>query len=231
MRMTIGNVVVPVAKSGLLATVDEHSGQRIMSCYQCGKCTAGCPVAGVVALGPRQVIRAVQLGMREPALGNDMIWMCLSCQTCSVRCPREIDVAAVMEALRLLAVAQRVPSPVEDIAVFHRVFLGLVKRSGRVYELGLGALYNLLSKRPLTNATLLPKMLVRGKLPLMPTSVRGKADVKAIFERAEAIEAQSIGRLVEKSGATKDAIAETVVGSAMVAGSKGVAGRDKGAVE
>ena len=182
-------VATPAAMSPLLAHVAEHSGQAVMSCYQCGKCTAGCPVARDVDLGPRQVMRAVQLGLREAALQNELIWLCLSCQTCTIRCPRGIDVAAVMESLRLLAVAEGVKPAFRDVAVLHRLLLESVKRTGRVYELGVGGLYNLLGARPLTNADLLPRLLAKGKLGLLPARSRGARAVRAIYERVAAIEA------------------------------------------
>jgi len=231
LAMTISGTVAPTAKSSLLALVDKQSGQRVMSCYQCGKCTAGCPMAYAVDAGPRQVIRAVQLGMRDMALGNEMIWMCLSCQTCSVRCPREIDVAGVMETLRLLAVAEGLRPAVKDIEIFDRVFLTSVKRGGRLFELGVGGLYNLLSGRPLTNAGLLPRMLAKRKLGLLPPRAKGAAEVKAIFERVAAMEGQALGLNVNGETATKSAVAAAAVGLGVLAGAKVLRGRRGGSGE
>jgi heterodisulfide reductase subunit C2 len=186
--MATVKTVAPQAKSTLLALVDEHSGQRVMSCYQCGKCSAGCPMAGSADAGPRQVLRAVQMGERGMALGSEMIWMCLACQTCTVRCPREIDVAAVMDALRHIALAEGERPAARDLHVFHRAFLTMVERGGRLYELGVGGLFNSLSGKPLTNADLLPRMLMKGKLDLLPPRSKGAAEVRAIFQRVAAIE-------------------------------------------
>ncbi|MDA8216419.1 MAG: heterodisulfide reductase-related iron-sulfur binding cluster [Dehalococcoidales bacterium] len=184
--------VAPSAMSPFLARVAEHSGQAVMSCYQCGNCTAGCPMAHTVGLGPRQVIRAVQLGLREAALGNELIWLCLGCQTCTVRCPREIDVAAVMETLRLLAIGEGMKPAIRDVAILHRLLLESVKRTGRVYELGVGGLYNLLGGRPLTNADLLPRLLAKGKLGLFPARDKGARKVNAVYERVAQIEARPV---------------------------------------
>jgi heterodisulfide reductase subunit C2 len=186
--MATVKTVAPQAKSTLLALVDEHSGQRVMSCYQCGKCSAGCPMASSADVGPRQVLRAVQMGDRGMALGSEMIWMCLACQTCTVRCPREIDVAAVMDALRHIALAEGERPAARDLYVFHRAFLTMVERGGRLYELGVGGLFNGLSGKPLTNADLLPRMLMKGKLDLLPRRSNGAAEVGAIFERVAAME-------------------------------------------
>lgn len=229
--MTMSGTVAPTAKSTLLALVDEHSGQRVMSCYQCGKCTAGCPMAHTVDVGPRQVMRAVQMGMREMALSNELIWMCLFCQTCSVRCPRQIDVAGVMETLRLIAVAEGLRPAVKDMAVFDRVFLTSVKRGGRVFELGVGGLYNLLSGRPLTNAGLVPRMLAKRKLGLLPTRAKGAAAVQAIFERVEAMEGKAADLNVDGEKATKSVAAVAAVGLGVLAGAKMLRGRREGGGE
>src|SRR5208282_717492 len=73
---------------------------QVADCYQCGKCTAGCPVAMHMDVAPNQVVRLVQLGEWEKALQSRAIWECVGCQTCSTRCPKEVDCAGVMDALR-----------------------------------------------------------------------------------------------------------------------------------
>ncbi len=81
--------------------VEEISGQEILACNQCGKCSAGCPAAMAMDLLPSQVIRLVQLGLEE-ALNSETIWLCASCLTCLSRCPKGVDLPRIMEALRQL---------------------------------------------------------------------------------------------------------------------------------
>lgn len=81
--------------------VEAISGQSLLACNQCGKCSAGCPVAFGMDLLPSQVIRLVQLGLEE-ALDAETIWTCAACLTCVARCPKGIDLPRVMEALRLI---------------------------------------------------------------------------------------------------------------------------------
>jgi heterodisulfide reductase subunit C len=135
-------------------------------------------------MGPRQAIRAVQLGLRDEVLSCNTMWVCLQCHTCSARCPLEIDIARVMEALRLLAVMEGHDSAARDISLFHRVFLDVVKRHGRAHELELGALYNLRSGHLTANASLLPRMLARRKLAIMPSTIDDIEGVRRIFARA-----------------------------------------------
>jgi len=87
----------------LVRRVEEWSGQDVLSCYQCGECSAGCPAAGAMDLLPSQVIRLVQLGLVEEALASRTIWFCAACLTCASRCPKGVDLARVMEALREVA--------------------------------------------------------------------------------------------------------------------------------
>lgn len=80
--------------------VEKISGQRLLACYQCGKCSAGCPMAAHMDLLPNQIIRLAQLGMAEQLLAADAIWTCVSCMTCNSRCPKGVRIAEVIEAVR-----------------------------------------------------------------------------------------------------------------------------------
>jgi heterodisulfide reductase subunit C len=89
--------------SDFVKKVEEISGQSLLSCYQCGKCSAGCPMSFAMDLLPNGIIRLTQLGLQDDIAKANTIWLCASCTTCSVRCPRGVDLARVMEALRALA--------------------------------------------------------------------------------------------------------------------------------
>jgi heterodisulfide reductase subunit C2 len=89
-------------KGEFVKRVNELSGENVLSCYQCGRCSAGCPLSFAMKDLPNQVIRLVQLGQEEEALASETIWVCASCLTCHARCPRGVDLAKVMEALRAI---------------------------------------------------------------------------------------------------------------------------------
>jgi heterodisulfide reductase subunit C len=90
------------AQNAIIKKIEDISGQNVLACYQCGKCSAGCPMVSLMDLLPNQIIRLVQLGQVSDVLNSKTIWLCASCFTCTSRCPKGVDLAKVMEALRLL---------------------------------------------------------------------------------------------------------------------------------
>jgi heterodisulfide reductase subunit C len=90
------------AQNSIIKKVEDISEQNISACYQCGKCSAGCPMVTLMDLLPNQIIRLVQLGQIDDVLNSKTIWLCASCFTCTARCPKGVDLAKIMEALRLL---------------------------------------------------------------------------------------------------------------------------------
>jgi len=186
--MTTCNVITVPLYEELLSLVENQSGQSVLRCYQCGKCSAGCPVAYAMDFSPRQVMRAVQLGLKSELLHSRAIWLCVSCETCSVRCPREIDVAKVFETLRIIALREDIKPAENDIKLFHRLFLEVVEKRGRVYELELAARYNLQGLHPFANMSLLPGMFSRGKISVLPPRVKDSGEIKRIFAKVKEIE-------------------------------------------
>ena len=90
-----------------VAKVQELSGQNLLVCYQCGKCSAGCPAVHEMDILPNQIIRFAQLGLKDELLASKAIWVCASCMTCNVRCPKGINIAEIIEALRQILLRQR----------------------------------------------------------------------------------------------------------------------------
>ena len=151
---------------------------EVMRCYQCTKCSSGCPVAARSDLKPHEAVRLLQFDQRDEVLASRFIWECTSCQTCTTRCPQKVDIAALNDTLRIMSrAAGRVP-------VFNEAFLASVRNRGRVWELGLMAAYKLRTGRLMEDAGKAPMMLSKGKLPLLGPNVSGRAERKAMFHRA-----------------------------------------------
>jgi heterodisulfide reductase subunit C len=94
-------------KNPFIAKVEELSGQNLLACYQCGKCSAGCPAVSQMDILPNQIIRYAQLGFKDELLKSKSIWICASCFTCNARCPKGINIAEVIEALRQIMLRKR----------------------------------------------------------------------------------------------------------------------------
>ncbi len=168
-----------------LEEVTDASGVDIRVCYQCRKCSAGCPVASAMDILPNQVIRQIQYGRREKVLTCGSIWICASCHTCSVRCPNDIDFACVMDSLRHMALRSGVSAGERSIPVFHKAFLDSIKGTGRIHELSLIIRFKLKTRDFLKDAGLGWQMFRRGKIKLFPRGFTGGKEVKEIFNAYE----------------------------------------------
>ena len=136
-----------------------------------------------MSLQPHDIVRLVARGHGAEASTSDSLWLCLTCETCSARCPTGADPAAVIDMLREAAVRDGVADLPRAIAAFHRSFLDQVRGTGRLYETGFVVQYKLRSGALLQDAGNAPAMLRRGKLHARPERVRGVAEVRAIFSR------------------------------------------------
>jgi heterodisulfide reductase subunit D len=99
--------VVATLDLGFQAEVEERSGEDLSRCYYCLKCTAGCPSAPAMPYGPAQMVRMVQLGLKDALLESPSIWYCLHCETCGARCPNDISIAGLTQALRQMAMEEK----------------------------------------------------------------------------------------------------------------------------
>ncbi|HTY09538.1 MAG TPA: 4Fe-4S dicluster domain-containing protein [Bacteroidota bacterium] len=162
---------------GGATTLADHlvrtSGISVQRCYQCGKCSAGCPAADHMDLTPSVVLRLLQTRTAEAerkVLGSYAIWLCLACQTCVARCPMEVDLPKAMDVLRAESLRLNLVHPrARDIVAFHTSFLNTIKRFGRLWEIGLIAEYKVRTLHLWQDVVLAPVMLMKGKLSLIPS--------------------------------------------------------------
>ncbi len=167
-----------------IAAVEEESEQNVKLCYQCGNCTAGCPYNAFYDISVSQIMRLVQAGQKDKVLNCKSIWICATCESCTTRCPNEIDVARIMDVLRHMARREnRVAVP--SVKSFVDAFLASVEKHGRVFEMGLLANYVTKTFRFWTDADLGPKVLPKGKLSFKPHQIQGRDEVAKIFQRFE----------------------------------------------
>jgi heterodisulfide reductase subunit B len=173
-------------KTDLAREIRERSGENVFLCYQCKKCTAGCPVAAYFDLTPHQVLRACQFGQDDLVLNSRTISICAACETCSTRCPQGIDIARIMDVLEIMAAEQGIPSKAPSVPMFYASANRGINYFGRMWELGLMAelyirqFFHWQDGKPLLdfrqifkyNLTTAVKMLRAGKLKILPSIAR-----------------------------------------------------------
>jgi len=159
-------------------------GENVMSCYQCGECTAGCPAAFAMDLTPNQVMRMAQLGLKDELIASSAIWLCAGCETCATRCPRGVSLSKVMDACRQAAIKSGKPLAEPNIAKFHEEFLRQVQWHGRSHEIGLIGLYKMRTRDFFSDVISGAQMFLKGKLGLIPSRVKGLSGVRKLFRKA-----------------------------------------------
>lgn len=187
----ITGAVVP--KSSFRREVEALSGEKVSACFQCEKCTNGCPLTFAMDIPPHKVIRSVHLGLEGEVLKSDTIWVCASCETCTTRCPNGIDIAHIMDTLRQNSLSKGIPASKKDVPIFHRAFLGSMKRHGRIHELSMATEYTLRSAGfggLMKQSGMGLGMIKKGKLKLLPSRLRANRMVREIFKKAEGKGAQ-----------------------------------------
>ena len=177
-----GNDMTVEIKTDLARIIEEKTGQNAYLCYQCIRCTSGCPVTDFFDYTPNEVMRLVQIGDDETVLNAKTPWLCAACLTCSTRCPQSLDIARIMETLTQVALERDI-KPVPEVAFFNKVFMTDANLFGRVFELGMMGtmyLYNAVATRDprvvFADMDLGLEMIKKSKLAFLPTFNRARLD-------------------------------------------------------
>ncbi len=172
-------------KNDTASRIHDATGVSVDACYQCGKCTAGCPVASEMDYPPSRLLRMLQIRlpeMEEKVLSSNGIWLCLACETCISRCPQEVDIPKLIDWLKTESLARKSEnSESRDIIRFHRSFLDSIRYTGRLYEIGLVADYKLRSGHFLQDVLMAPKLFFKGKLGVLPHGIKDRRGISRIF--------------------------------------------------
>jgi len=173
--------------ASFMADVKRRSGVNIDLCWHCQSCAGGCPFVSVMDNPPNRVIRLVQLGLKKEALESSGIWICVGCNTCSVQCPNAIDIPAVNDALREMAIGAGVTIAEPDILNFHREVLHSIERYGRTHKFEIMLRYKMRRHDWFSDVAVGLKMFAKRKLELLPSRSRDMITIKRLFEHKQTI--------------------------------------------
>ena len=186
--MTAGND--PDAGRGIVLTdqdrflsrdIQRLSGTNLSRCFHCRTCGNGCPFVRAMDYPPNGIIRLVQYGLRRQALESSTIWICVGCHTCSVQCPMEIDIAAIMATLRRLAMEEGVQVKEANVLDFHREVLHSIEQYGRTHKLGIMLRYKARVHQWFADLDVGLKMFAKRKLDLRASRVRHIEEISRLF--------------------------------------------------
>lgn len=153
--------------------IEALSGQNTNLCFQCSKCSAGCPMADKMDLKPAQVMHSIRLGRKEEVLNSSAIWLCVGCETCSARCPQGVEPAAAINAARLMAMKLGVPPKVKEVEIYYRGFVDNMRLNGKIHDASVAGITQLLTGQMMENLPLAWQLFLRGRVKLPPLPLGG----------------------------------------------------------
>jgi len=158
----------------------------VSACFQCRKCSAGCPLTFAMDSYPDRLIRLLQLGLKNEVLRSKTPWVCTACETCVTRCPNEINIPKLMDHLKQMALEEgaAIPDREKNIAIIHHTFLEEVWKRGRVYELSLIGRFKHHTFNFLSDANLGWQMFRKKRLAVLPPlKIKGINEIREMFSK------------------------------------------------
>lgn len=170
--------------------IEALSGQSVNLCFQCSKCSAGCPLADKMDLKPAQIMHSIRLGQEDRVLNSTAIWLCVGCETCTARCPQAVEPAAAMTASRVLAIQKGVTPAVKEVGIYYRGFVDNMRLNGKIHDASVAGITQLLTGQLMRNLPLAWKLFIRGRVKPPPLPLKG-GEFRKIYNRALAAEKEA----------------------------------------
>ncbi len=160
-------------------------GNPIHTCIQCGTCSGTCPVANYMDHTPRRIIGMIRSNLKDEVLASNTFWYCASCYHCTVRCPREIDIAGMMYALKRYSIWKNVYQEELVGPVFSEAFVKSIVRSGRSYEpiLAPAYMFSLGVREFLQEAITATGLMLKGRVPVLPARIKRLENFRRMISR------------------------------------------------
>ncbi len=178
-------MIIPVQGTNQISKdVQAHATDvNFNTCLHCKSCANACPFLAAMDFHPNVVLRMIQMGMENQVLESGTIWVCVGCNTCCDNCPMAIDIPAVMDALRQLAMEKEAVIKEPDVLNFHEQVMNSIQRYGRAHKLEIMMRYKLKKKDFFQDIGLGLTMLKKRKLDLMPSKIKDTRAIEIIFRR------------------------------------------------
>lgn len=163
----------------------------VRNCMQCGSCTATCASAYAMDYTPRQLWHMIRLGLVDEVLNSKTLWLCSTCYSCTLRCPRELPLTATIGELKRQAVHQGIEGYKESRNFYH-AFVETVRRYGRSDEVEIMVRYFLTTNlfMAVGYAPLALTMLRKHKVPINVPKIGGQGKLDNLFRKVEELEAE-----------------------------------------
>ena len=153
--------------------------KEILTCIQCGTCSASCPFSQFMDYSPREIIRMIQVGLDDEVLNSYTIWLCASCFSCAVRCPRGINITDIMQRLKYITIKE---GKQNSNILFDKISMDIIKKYG-IFSEFLAALKYTLKTKSFQHLPFGLRLLEHGKLKILPEKVKNTKEIKEIFEK------------------------------------------------
>ncbi|NIM92699.1 MAG: hypothetical protein GTO18_03155 [Anaerolineales bacterium] len=186
-------MVKPTFSDEIANLLHAAGGKPLNNCIQCGTCSGTCPAVDFMDYTPRRIIGMVQANMKEEVLGSNTFWYCASCYHCTVRCPADIDIAGTMYGLKRYSIWKHQHQEGLVGPVFSETFVKTILRNGRSFEplLATTYLFSASVKEFIQEAVTGTKMMLKGRMPVVPTRIKRLDNFKRMVSRVIPLEAES----------------------------------------
>ena len=178
-----------------LKGVEEKGPFSVSACFQCRKCTNGCPATFAMDYYPDEIIRFVMMEQAAKVLSSKTIWVCASCETCTTRCPNDVKIAELMDCLKEMSIQKGIKAGDGTVRTFHETFLNNIKGRGRTFEGAMLPVFMLKSSAGMSrlkSGGILSdiktgiKMVAKGRMSMKPPkAIKGKDEVDKILSGRE----------------------------------------------
>jgi heterodisulfide reductase subunit C len=169
-------------------------GEHVLACIQCGTCTGSCPMAAYMEHPPRQIIAMIRAGLRDEVLTSSSMWYCLSCYSCTARCPRGVKPTELAHALESLASRHSYKVGGTRTPSLYRSFVQSINGNGRVFELGMMLKYYLRTN-PLAALKMWQvglQLFLHKRMPLKPARVKDTGELARVLKKYKEIGSETV---------------------------------------